>query len=285
MFSYKDDVNQDAELRSLDEWLEMTHGWNDPYPLPAIEEYDGVKVIREDAAGSTKQRALGFLMSRIKEDTIVYSAPREGYAPYAILTTAKRYGKKVKMYFPASKRMSETQALLFENGLREEDAHFQRIAAMPMLNNAAKKWAEANGAFFAPLGAKHELVTAALVRTAYNMDFRPKSIAVATSTGVLIRALQIAWPETEFHSVAVARNLKAGEKGPAKFWSSPLPFLKDTKYEMPFPSYQNYDAKAFEYAVENGIEAFWNVAAKPVLQDKTILDRINSNREWGDNNG
>jgi hypothetical protein len=285
MFSYKDDINKDAQFKTLEEWLEITHGWNDPYPLPQIEEHHGVKVVREDAAGSTKQRALSFLFSHIKQDTVAYVAPREGYAPYAVLKTANEHGKKVKMFFPSSKRMSETQALLFEHGLTQEDAHFQRIAAMPVLNRVAKKWAAENDAFFVPLGARHELVTAALVRTAYRMDFRPKSVAVATSTGVLIRALQIAWPETEFHCVAVSRNLQEGEKGPANFWSSPLPFLKDTSYNMPFPSYANYDAKAFEYAVNNGVEAFWNVASKPVLKDKTIFDRISSNREWGDNNG
>lgn len=280
MFTYKDDVNKDAELRSLNEWLDMTHGWNDPYPLPKVEMHNGVNVIREDAAGSTKQRALGFLFAQIKEDTVVYSAPREGYAPYAVLKTAQRFGKKVRMYFPASKRMSETQALLFENGLTEEDAVFRRIAAMPNLNREAKQWADDNGAFFVPLGARHEAVTAALIRTAYAMSYRPKSVAVATSTGVLIRSLQIAWPETIFHSVVVARNLQEGEKGPAKFWPSPLPFLKDTKYKMPFPSYQNYDAKAFEYAVENGVEAFWNVASKPQLKDKSIINRIKSERKW-----
>ena len=169
MFTYKDDVNKDAELRSLDEWLEMTHGWNDPYELPKIEEHRGVKVVREDAAGSTKQRAMGLLFSQIKEDTVAYVAPREGYAPYAVLKTAQRFGKKVKMFFPSSKRMSETQALLFENGLKIGDAEFHRIAAMPNLNKIAKQWADDNNAFFVPLGARHELVTAALIKTAYNM--------------------------------------------------------------------------------------------------------------------
>ena len=285
MFTYKDDINQDAELRSLDQWLEMTEDWHDPYPLPVIEQHMGVDVIREDLAGSTKQRALGLLFSKIEQDTVAYVAPREGYAPYAIVKTAQKYGKRVKMFFPASKRMSETQALLFENGLAEEDAVFHRIAAMPVLNNIAKRWADENNAFFVPLGARHELVTAALVRTAYNINYSPASLAVATSTGVLIRALQIAWPDTEFHAVAVARNLHSGEKGPAKFWSSPLPFLKDTKFPVPFASYPNYDAKAFEYAVNNGVQAFWNVASKPVLKDKTIPDRIVSYRDWEKKNG
>ena len=282
MFTYKDDTNKD-NFRTLDEWLELARGWNDPYPLPQVEEHQGVKVIREDAAGSTKQRALSLLFSKITQDTVAYVAPREGYAPYAVLQTAKKFNKKVKMFFPASKRMSETQALLFENGLKEEDAHFERIAAMPVLNRMAQRWSEDNKAFFVPLGAKHSLVTAALIKTAYSMPFKPKSIAVATSTGVLIRALQIAWPDAEFHSVAVSRNLHEGEKGAAQFWSSPLPFLKDTSYEVPFPTYQNYDAKAFEYAVDNGVESMWNVAEKPTLIDKSIPDLINSYRDWKKN--
>ena len=279
MFDYKDDVNKD-DNKTLDEWLEMTKYWTNPFPLPKVEEHNGVAVVREDAAGCTKLRGFDLLFNNIEQDTVVYVAPREGFAPYAVLKTAQRLGKKVKFFLPSSKRMSETQAKLFEEGLSEDDVEFHRVAAMPNLNRMAAQWAETHNAFFVPLGGRHALVTAALVRTAYELPYRPKSMAVATSTGVLIRALQIAMPETEFHSVAVARNLQAGEKGKAHFYSDPRPFLKDSKFPCSFPTYNNYDLKAYEYAVNNGVESMWNVASKPVLQDKTIPNKIDSFRKW-----
>ena len=280
MFNYTDKINKDAALRSREEWLTMTENWEDPFPMPQVITHNGVQVVRDDLVPGTKCRGGDLLVSTRPEQTLVYVQPREGAAGVSLLEVAKRHGKTVKLFMPSSKRMSDTQAITIEQGA---DYEFRRIAAMPNLNKIAKQWAEDNNAFFIPLGLRHELVTAALVRVADNLlrsGFNPKRMAVATSTGVLGRALRIGFPTTEFHTVAVARNLSAGEMGPGTFTSSSIPFLKDTKYPCPFPTYDNYDRKAWEYAAENGIEAMWNVAAKPVLQDKTLPDRIDSYRDW-----
>ena len=278
-FTYTDHVNKDA-LYDIGSWLQLTENWTDPYPDPVIQTHDGIQVVRDDLIVGTKARAAHRLFQDVKEDTVVYVQPREGAAGVSLIEAANAANKKVKFFMPASKRMSETQALVIERGA---DYEFHRIAAMPNLNRMAEQWALQNNAFFIPLGLKHSLVTAALVRVGHNLrmnGFNPTTMAVATSTGTLIRALQIAFPDTTFHSVAVARNLQAGEKGPATFYSDTRPFLTDTKFVCPFPSYQNYDAKAWEYCVNNGIEAMWNVASKPSLIDKTIPDQIDSYRDW-----
>ena len=88
---------------------------------------------------------------------------------------------------------------------------------MPNLNKIAKDWADQNpNAFFVPLGLKHKLVTAGMVKVASARLKNLKWFIVATSTGVLTRSLQIAWPNAEFVSVAVSRNMKAGELGRAE---------------------------------------------------------------------
>ena len=156
---------------------------------------------------------------------------------------------------------------------------------MPNLNKIAKEWADENNAYFIPLGLRHTYVTAALVRVAYNLrntGYNPKTLAVATSTGTLGRALRIVFSDTEFHTVAVARNLQAGEMGNGVFYSDTRPFLKDTKYPCPFPTYPNYDGKAWEYAKENGIESMWNVGCKQSLVDQSTYD-IKSYRDWPKN--
>ena len=279
MFSYKDKVNKDAALRSLNEWLMMTEDWTDPYGLPQVVEHNGISVVRDDLIAGTKARAADLLFRNVDANVLVYVQPREGAAGVSLLEAAKNHNKKIKLFMPSSKQMSETQAITIERGA---DYEFHRIAAMPNLNKIAAQWAEDNGAYFIPLGLRHELVTAALIRVGYSLrcsGFNPKSMAIATSTGTLGRALRIAFPDTHFHSVAVARNLQAGEMGEGIFHSDHRPFLKNTKYPCPFPTYDNYDRKAWEYTVENGVEAMWNVAAKPTLQDKSILD-IKSFRKW-----
>ena len=282
-FTFKDNVNMNSN-KTLDEWLDMTYGWKDPYPEPKVYGYGPMAVVRDDLIPGTKSRAAAFLMSKRSEEVMVYTAPRSGAAPASLMDAANKTGKKTKFFIPSSKRMSEIQACVVEGGA---DYEFHRIAAMPNLNRIAAQWAEDNGAFFIPMGLKHDLVTAALIRVAYDLSmrgFNPKKMAVATSTGTLVRALQIAMPRTEFVAVAVARNMQVGEIGRAEFVSSTRPFLQDTDMPTPFPCFKNYDAKAWERAMnDHSIDAVWNVGKPAVLKDKSILDSVDSYRDWPKN--
>jgi hypothetical protein len=181
---------------------------------------------------------------------------------------------------PASKKISLHQACCIERGAIPM---FKRIAAMPNLNKAAADWAKENGAFFVPLGLRHELVTAGIVKVASKIP-APEEVYVAISTGVLSRALQIAWPKAKFNCVAVARNLKAGELGRAQVISEPLDFQDAEKPENlpPFPTVNTYDGKVYKYVPKySGRDIiFWNVGTEPVLRDQTIYDRVNSNVKW-----
>jgi hypothetical protein len=156
---------------------------------------------------------------------------------------------------------------------------------MPVLNKYAKDWANEHGHFFVPLGLKHELVTAGLIAAAMKIP-EPEEVWTVVSTGVLTRALQIAWPNATFHAVAVARNMKSGEIGRADIVSAPEPFQKAVKEDdrPPFPSVLTYDAKAWRYIPKNtGRDIlFWNVGQNPTLNDESIYDRTNSYRDWGD---
>jgi hypothetical protein len=220
-------------------------------------------------------------MSRINQSTIVYVQPRTGLAGVSILDVAKRYDKKVKLFMPSAKTISHHQACCIERGA---EASFHRIAAMPNLNKIAKDWADSQeDAFFVPLGLKHELVTAGIVKAASKIE-APDEVYVAISTGVLSRAMQIAWPNAKFHSVAVSRNLKAGELGRADVISEPMAFQQSEKPENlpPFPCIDTYDGKVWKYIPKNTGRNIlvWNVGAEPVLNDPTIYARVNSYRDW-----
>jgi len=285
-----DGVNKDSIIwpgssyeEARDYYLEMAEGWNPYNPIPLVTVHDGVRVLRDDTIVGTKARAGDLLMSKINHDTIVYSQPRTGLAGVSILDSAKRWNKKVVLFMPASKEISLHQACCIEQGAIPI---FKRIAAMPNLNKYAKEWADSNNAFFVPLGLKHELATAAIIHTASMID-PPDHVYVAISTGVLTRALQIAWPKAKFTCIAVARNLKAGELGRAKVISEPLDFTTEEHPNNmpPFPSISTYDAKVWKYIPKNTGEniLMWNVGAEPVLQNLDIYNTVESFRDWDKN--
>ena len=277
-----DGINNDLVGKSLQYYIDMIGDYESPYPDPVITQHDGVNVVRDDLLTGSKVRGGDFLVSKVKEKRLVYVQPRTGLAGVSLLDVCRRHNKDLTLWMPSSKRISAHQACCIEQGC---DYRFARIAAMPNLNRIAKMWAEENGAFFIPLGLKHEFVTAGIINTALKMP-EPEEVWTVVSTAVLTRALQIAWPNAKFHAVAVARNMKAGEIGRAEIISAPEPFTKAIKphEEPPFPSVNTYDGKAWRYIPKNTGRniLFWNVGTEPILNDETIYDTTNSAREWGD---
>jgi len=268
-------------------WLDLAGDWKDPFEDPILVDHDPFKVIREDLMGfGSKCRFGDILVSKCESDTLVYVQPRYGFAGISLAYLAEKYNKKLILFSPSQKEISDHQAICVERGA---EMKFKRIAAMPVLNQHAKKWAEENGAFFIPLGLRHELVTAAAVRIAHDIAEKhgyPKEVWSAISTGVLSRGLQIAWPDADFHAVAVARNIKKGERGRATIWSHPKAFNQnvDPRYNPPFPSALNYDAKAWEFMQKHGSPGawFWNVGGDPKPEFANTKEDTNAYRAWGE---
>jgi hypothetical protein len=267
-------------------YLKLAENWEDPYTPPKVVMHDGIRVVRDDLLTGTKVRGGDCLISSLPKeiDTIVYVQPRTGLTGVSILDVAKNHDKNVKLFMPSSKEISLHQACCIERGAQ---VSFHRIAAMPNLNLIAKKWAEENpNSFFVPLGLKHELVTAGFVKVASQIE-EPEEVYVATSTGVLTRSLQIAWPNAKFTSVCVARNMKAGELGRASVISEPLAFTASEKSSNlpPFPNIDTYDGKVWKYIPKNTDRniLFWNVGKEPILQNLDIIKETKSYREWDKN--
>ena len=281
-----DGVNKDLQNHSREWYLDQTASWIDPYGLPVVKDHEGFQIVRDDMMIGSKARFGDYFMSQVKEDTVVYVCPRKGLAGLAVLDLAKKYNKKTVLFMPSSKKVSDHQAICIERGAIPK---FRRIAAMPNLNRIAEEYANKEGGFFVPLGMYHPLVVAGVVRVADNLakeHGEPKEVWCAISTGVLSRGLQIGWPHAKFYSVAVARNLKAGELGRSNVISDPFPFLKNERNDRmpPFPTVENYDAKVWKYMEYKGSwDAWmWNVGKEPELVDDTIYDRIDSYRDWGE---
>jgi hypothetical protein len=279
----KGDSNLDlANGRNLQYYLDLTKDYKHDFTF-TIKDIDGFKVIDDgEFLYGTKAKMADFFISQIREEALVYVAPRTGYAPFSLCYLAKKYNKKLYLIMPASKEASEHQRTAIEYG---GIPIFLRIPAMPTANIWAKQFAEKIGAKYLPFGLKHEMVVAGGVRVFYDnfKDTDIKTMWSVMSTGVLSRSLQIALPNTEFHAVAVARNIQDGELGRAKFYTHSKPFLKEAKIIPPFDCIRTYDAKGWELLKENGNSGdwFWNVAAnmpKPNIK----IEEVDSDRVWGD---
>jgi hypothetical protein len=282
---YNKDIGYMGPDGARDYYLELTKDWEDPYGPPVETHHDGVRVVRDDLLVGSKVRGADCLVSSLPEyiDTLVYVQPRTGLAGVSLLDVAKNRNMKVRLFMPACKTISEQQACCIERGA---EYTFYRIARMPNLNRYAKQWCdERKNVFFVPPGLNHELVTAGIVKVASKMK-APDEVYCATSTGVLTRGLQIAWPDTKFTSVCVARNMKAGELGKADPISEPLEFTAKEKDENlpPFPCMETYDAKVWKYIPKNTGKdiLFWNVGKAPVLTDDSLYDSIDGWRQWGE---
>ena len=266
------EINKD-NLYSKQEYLDMVGDFTTSFNEPVIENVEGRIVVREDLLSvGTKARAGELLIATCESDAIVYVQPRFGFAGISLTELCKKYNKRLVLFMPSSKEVSDHQAFCIENGC---EYYFYRIAAMPNLNLIAKRWAEENNAFFIPLGLRHRFVTAMIVKTASSIK-EPASFWTAFSTGVLNRALQIAWPNSIANGVAVSRNVHDGEKGRANLVSHYKDLSQNSLILPPFPSAKNYDAKVWEYTKPGDL--FWNVAGE--IKHSLNKQSIKSYRPW-----
>jgi len=282
-----DGINKDLQGTTREDYLLLAEGWVDPFGEPTIQKCNGFNVVRDDLIEvGSKGRFADLFVQKQSADHFVYVAPRVGYAGISLARICRKYGKKLTLFAPASKEISEHQALALELGAQ---LRFVRIAAMPVLNGYAKQFAVETGGMFIPLGLKHPLVTAAIVSVCDRITKthgEPKEVWSALSTGVLSRGLQIGWPNAKFFGVAVARNMKAGESGRATVLSHPKAFTDPSDIEPTFPCIRSYDAKAWEFMHTHGASEgawFWNVAGEIKGTHTAELIRLTkSARDWTD---
>lgn len=256
-----------------------------PDPMTLMQPYEDKWVFRADLApAGFKAFAAEKVIAECEKDVLVYVAPRVGHAPHAIAVLANMYGKRCVFFAPASKEVSNHQAVTLAHGA---ELRFLRSPAMPTINIWAKKWAEENGAQYLPFGLSGmPEVTAGIVKLASRIP-EPPEFWCATSTGTMIRGLQIGWPNATPYSVAVSRNIKDGEIGRAVIESATIPFLRPSKKLPEFPTTATYDAKAWskfkQHAKPGAI--FINVGSDQAIESEigsVNKKEVPSQREWGD---
>lgn len=293
MFKITNDKTSKYDFNTREQWLALAGDWKDEVPAPNITTFHGATIWDDSITGiGTKGRWGDLLVSKMESDHLVYVQPRVGWAGISLVALAKKHNKKLTLFMPASKQVSDHQLVCIERGA---NAKFIRIAAMPVLNKYAREWAEQNGAQFVPFGLDHPLVVAAGVKSTIQQwgdREEPKNVVSVISTGVLSRTLQIAFPNANFHGVAVARNLHKGEIGRADVSAYHRGFKekadKADEINKEISSAPTYDCKGLERFMLDKTNAprteetlVWNVAGdvKPVNMTHSDVD---SYREWGE---
>lgn len=262
----------------------------DPVFYPSPERSD--IYILDFAKGPCGLKAYGAekFIATTDQNLFGYAAVRVGHAPEAIAMLCELYDKKVVFFAAASKEITPHQAVVL--GYKNTNLRFVRIPAMPTMNAWIRNWSDKFSATALPFGlANTPAVTAGLVSMAdkhIRKYEEPSEFYCAVSTGTMIRALQIGWPNAEAKGVAVARNMKDGEIGRADVVSYHKAFYKPSDLMPEFNTTATYDAKAYERFLNEGKPGavFINVGSDAQIENRLQFvpnwQNIDARKEWGD---
>ena len=232
---------------------------------PIVREHDGVSVIRDDLyPGGTKARFMPVLFEGANE--AVYASPAEGGAQTALATVAKEFGKRATIFVAARAKLHPRTLEAARLGAKVVPV---RPGYLSVVQARAKDYAKTSGARLVPFGVDLPEAITCLAEAALATGLDPDEVWCAAGSGVLARALALAWPRARRHVVQVGRELEAKEVANATIHIYPRPFSDVAKTLPPFPSDPHYDAKAWEVlGLDPGMTArkgpgrvvFWNVA-------------------------
>ena len=230
-------------------------------PLPIVEEYDGIRVVRDDLLdGGTKRRAFMMYVASLPDvKEFVYASPRQGYAQLSLAYACHDLGRKCTVTVPKGEKTWLTI---------EAEKLGCNIIQVPMgylsnIQHKARVYCEETDAHLIPFGGDHPIIIEAMTRTALSLDIQPKEVWTVMSSGVLSRGLQNAWPDAKVYGVQIGHNTTEDEMGRAETFRSKYTFQQECKKDErpPFPSSLTYDSKAWTFIKEKATEGalFWNV--------------------------
>lgn len=228
-------------------------------PAPVVERHAGVLVVRDDLLpGGTKMRAILPLMQSQAAVEFVYASPAQGYAQVALAHCARLLGRRATVFTAARKVPHPLTVAAADAGA---DVFPVPCGYLSVVQARARTYAAERGAFLVPFGAEDAASLHAIAKAAAGTGLQPPEVWSVAGSGVLTRALQLAWPSARFVAVVVGKE--GCDTGRARRILHPLPFGRSAKVLPPFPSAAGYDAKAWEYIrAEAGPGAlFWNVGA------------------------
>ncbi len=132
MFKITTDSSSKYSHRHREQWLDVAGDWTDETQAPNIGTFYNATIWDDSVTGvGTKGRWAELLVKTMESDHLVYVQPRVGWAGVSLAALAKKYNKKLTLFMPSSKVVSDHQLVCIERGA---NPIFRRIAAMPVLN-------------------------------------------------------------------------------------------------------------------------------------------------------
>ena len=220
-------------------------------------------MVRDDLhPGGTKARVFAALYREHEE--IVYASPAEGAAQTALAQAAADAAKRAtilvaKRNIPHAR--SQEARRLGAKVLQVSPGHLSVVQAR------ARAYATDRGAYLLPFGGDIPQALELIADAARLID-PPEEVWCASGSGVLMRALSLAWPNARRHAVQVGRTLAPRDVAGAMIHVYPKPYafaLVDPA--APFPADHHYEAKAWRLCRRHHTRGadvlFWNVVAPP----------------------
>jgi len=220
-------------------------------------EHDGITVVRDDLMpGGTKARVLPQMLGGSTPVEYVYASPVYGYAQIALAQTASQLGKRATIFCAKRKRRHQRTLEAENAGARIVEIEHGYLT---VVRKAARQYCQVSGAAMMPFGFDSAVFIDGLADVARSLDVQPTEVWAVSGSGVLMRALQQAWPLASFNAVRIGAKPNVGK---ATLYEAPEKFEQDAKRPPPFPSCSNYDAKARQFVKRHATPGalFWNVA-------------------------
>jgi hypothetical protein len=231
-------------------------------PVPVVMQHGGISVVRDDLlTGGTKRRSIPVFFED-DVDEYVYASPVQGAAQIALALTARELRKHATVFCAKRAKMHQNTLDIIGYGAK--------VVEVPMgfLSNVTAKavdYCANTGAKLLPFGLDDERAVEAIADAARSIGIQPKEVWSITSSGVLSRGLQRAWPDAMIFGVQVGHEPSATQRGRAMVYIAPEKYDKPAKLLPPFPSCATYDAKAWQFIVQHATKSpdtlFWNVSA------------------------
>jgi hypothetical protein len=225
--------------------------------IDKIKLNDGrnINIFRDDLInGGTKIRLLDKIIPKIKNNIIVYAGPSSGYAQLALSIIGKKYNKKVVIFVPKRKIMSEPTLQAKNNGAIIKEV--ERPAYLNVVQSRAKEWSEKNKAYLMAFGLDEGYnidILSNEIKKCLPANLNTKSkinIWLVVGSGLILRSLYKVFVNANFNVVQVGKKLEDYNKHNTVIYKSPYEFDKKETILPPYPSVDNYDAKVWRFVLK-----------------------------------
>jgi 1-aminocyclopropane-1-carboxylate deaminase/D-cysteine desulfhydrase-like pyridoxal-dependent ACC family enzyme len=232
------------------------------YPV-TIQQVGQISVVRDDLIpGGSKQRILSPLMEQLANQgyrRFVFGGPAEGYAQLALAYAAQETGLQATYFVAERKQLHLNTIKAIDAGC---DIRQVKHGRLNVVQARARQFCAETGSYFFPLGfstPEFEAMLTAEVTEAL-APHNPTQIWCVAGSGLLSRCLQAAKPNIPVYAVRIGFEPKTAN---AHLYHAPETFAQPAEIKPPFPSSENYDAKAWRFIQQHAKPGalFWNVGA------------------------